>query len=97
MAHTHSDVHEVDVIDRDGGTGLAAGVLLAVAAILVMGVIGLAVLFTRPWDDNSPNNNPTTAPGITDNGGGNNGTNNGGGTNTGSGGAGGGSDAQPSQ
>ena len=86
MAHVHDDVHdtrEVDIIDR-GGSGVGAGVMLAIAALLVVAIIGLGVLWARPWDDNGPNTNPNV-PGISDNnGGGNNapsgGDNSGGGT-----------------
>ena len=72
MAHMHNDVQttrEVDVIDR--GSGFGAGFMLAIATLLVLAVVGIAVLWARPWDDNSGvrNNNPNV-PGISDNSGG---------------------------
>lgn len=69
MAHTHRDVHDIDIVERDGGSGLTAGVLVAIAALVVFAVIALAVLFARPWDDNGANNTPNV-PGVTDNSGG---------------------------
>ena len=74
MAHTHGDPHtyrEVDVIDR--GSGVSAGIMLAIAALLLIVVIGLAVAWSRPWNNGTSNNNPSV-PGISDNGGGGNGT-----------------------
>jgi uncharacterized membrane protein YgcG len=99
MAHTHHDTHDV-IIDREGGPGVTAGLIAAIAVILLIAVIGLAVLFSRPWDSGS--NNTPNVPGIQDNSGGGGGGNNGGDTGGGSGGdsSGGGSgggDAQPAQ
>ncbi len=85
MAHTHTDVHEVDVIDRGSG-GIGAGLMLAIATLLVIAVIGLAVLWTRPWDGNGSTNNNNTNPGISDNSGGGNGGSTGGGAGDNSGG-----------
>lgn len=60
MAHT--DSHHVDVVDRRDGPG--AGLMLAIAALVVIAVVALAVLFTQPWDDD--NGGVDTSPGITD-------------------------------
>ena len=72
MAHMHDDVHtttrEVDVVDRGGGFG--AGFMLAVVTLLVLAVVGIAVLWARPWDDNKTNSNNPNVPGITNNSGG---------------------------
>ncbi len=71
MAHVHdSDVEIVDrtVVDRTGGSG-ASGALVAIVAIVVLAAIAFAVLWTRPWDDNSTKNTGNQ-PGITDNSGG---------------------------
>jgi hypothetical protein len=87
MAHTHGDPHsyrEVDVIDR--GSGVSAGIMLAIAALLLIVVIGLAVAWSRPWNSGGTNNNNPNVPGISDNSGGGNGGS--GGTNNGGGGGG---------
>lgn len=72
MAHAHDDLHthrEIEVVDR--GTGVGAGLMVAIAALLVVAIIGLAVVWSRPWDNgSSPNTNPN--PGISDNSGGGN-------------------------
>jgi hypothetical protein len=78
MAHTHGDTHsdtntyrEVDVIDRSSGIG--PGLVLAIAALLLIVVIGLAVVWSRPWSSSGTNNNNNpSVPGISDNGGGGN-------------------------
>ncbi len=97
MAHMHDDVHsttrEVDVIDRGNGSGFGAGFMLAIATLLVLAVIGVAVLWARPWDDNSNNNTPNV-PGISDNSGGGS---SGGGQPSGGGSDSGGGGAQPAQ
>ncbi len=59
MAHT--DSHHVDVVDGRNGPG--AGLMLAIAALVVIAVVALAVLFTQPWDDDG---GVDTSPGITD-------------------------------
>jgi uncharacterized membrane protein YgcG len=97
MAHTHHDTHDV-IIDREGGPGVTAGLIAAIAVIVLIAVIGLAVLFSRPWDSGNSNSTPSV-PGISDNSGGGGG-NSGGDTGNGSGGdssGGGGGDAQPAQ
>jgi hypothetical protein len=69
MAHSHD--HSVDVVEHRDGFG--SGAIVAVAALIVLAVIGLAVLFAAPWDDDNSGggtNNPV--PGINnpvDNGG----------------------------
>lgn len=72
MAHAHDDVHttthEVDVVDR--GSGFGAGFMLAAVTLIVLAVVGIAVLWARPWDDNNTRNNTPNVPGITDNSGG---------------------------
>ena len=80
--HGHDTVVERDVV-RDDGNGIAAGLILAVAVIVFLAVIGLALLFTQPWDEDGSGgglNNPV--PGTNDGGGtgegGGGGTNNGG-------------------
>src|SRR4029078_6733658 len=71
MAHTHDDVHrDVEVIERDGGAGVTAGMLVAIGALIVFAIIALSVLYARPWDDNNSNNNTPNVPGISDNSGG---------------------------
>ena len=100
MAHTHHDTHDV-IIDREGGPGVTAGLIAAIAVIVLVAVIGLAVLFSRPWDNGSSNNTPNV-PGISDNSGGGGGGNGGGDTGGSSGGdpsgaGSGGGDAQPAQ
>lgn len=67
MAHSHDPVvqHDREVIDNRG-TG--AGMLIAIAALIAIVVIGLAVLWSAPWDDDgdaTPN-----VPDVTDNSGG---------------------------
>ena len=77
MAH----VHEEPVVERettivDGGhgpgTGFGAGMMIAALAILAAVIIGLALLFTQPWDDDGANSSPTvpdtsdSAPSVPD-------------------------------
>ncbi len=70
MAHSHAPDpvvhHDRQVIDRGGGTG--AGMLIAVAALIAIVVIGLAVLWAAPWDDDG--GNTPNIPDVTDNSGG---------------------------
>jgi hypothetical protein len=58
MAHTHGDPHTV--VERDSAYN--AGMFMGVALVLLLAVIGLALLFTQPWDDNG-----SSGPGIEDN------------------------------
>jgi hypothetical protein len=87
MAHAHdAHTHEVDVVER---SGYGAGMMVAVATLLVLVVLGIVLLIAQPWDDGNGGTTPNV-PGVGDNGGG--GNNNGGGTtdgnnNSGSGGA----------
>ena len=99
MAHQDTHTHRTVIEDR---TGYGAGMLVAVAAIILLALVAFAVLWTQPWDDNSSNTNPNV-PGITDDSGGggtgggdsqDNSGGSGGGTNDG--GTGGG-DVQPPQ
>jgi hypothetical protein len=59
MAHSHGDPHTT-VVERDGYN---AGMFMGLALVLLLAVIGLALLFTQPWDDDDGG---TTAPGIED-------------------------------
>ena len=76
MAHIHEDpvVHDVvrerEVVAGDPA-GISAGVLLAIAALLAIIVIGLAVLWTSPWDNGGGSTGPVD-PGTSDNSGGSN-------------------------
>lgn len=74
-SHSHGTVIE----DR---TGAGAGMLVALAAIIVIALIAFAVLWTQPWDDNDGGGIADPVPGIEDNSGG------GGGTDDGAGGGG---------
>ena len=70
MAHTHEEVthghapHEP--VDAHGGYG----VLVAIAAILAIIVLGIAVLWAAPWDDDPATNDVVPGPDITDDSGG---------------------------
>ena len=88
MAHDHG--HTTVVEDR---TGAGAGMLVALAAIIVIALIAFAVLWTQPWDDNDGAGVTDTVPGIEDNGGG--GATDGGTDDGGTGGGTGGGGEQP--
>jgi hypothetical protein len=60
MAHTHGDPHTT-VVDRDG---YGAGMFMGLAIVLLLVIVGLALLFTQPWDDDNGGTN--TSPGIED-------------------------------
>ena len=70
MAHIDEPVvHRDTTIIEDGhttGTGYGAGMMLGALAIVAAVIIGLALLFTQPWDDNNGGN---TTPGTSDSGG----------------------------
>lgn len=74
MTHAH---HGHDTVEREG-TGFAAGMLLAVAVLVLLAVVGLALLFTQPWDDDGDAGIEQPVPGINE-GGGDGGTGEGGG------------------
>lgn len=67
MAHTHHDdpVHrDTTVIDDRGiGAGFGAGMMIAALAIVAAVIIGLALLFTQPWDDDGT---VDSTPGVED-------------------------------
>lgn len=65
MAHTH-EPHGTTVV-TDGHSGY--GLFIAIAAILAVVVIGLAVLWAAPWDDDG-GNDIVPSPDITDDSGG---------------------------
>jgi hypothetical protein len=60
MAHTHGDPHTT-VVERDG---YGAGMFMGLAIVLLLLIVGLALLFTQPWDDDDGGTN--TSPGIED-------------------------------
>jgi hypothetical protein len=74
MTHSHghdTTVRDTTVIDRDGDSGArTTGMLLGIAAILLIAIIGLVVLFAEPWEDDGGGGVTDTAPGITDDSGG---------------------------
>lgn len=92
MTHAHHDPHTT-VVERDGYN---AGLLMGLAIVLLLAIVGLALLFTQPWDDDDGG---STAPGIEDvvpgEGGGDGGVPGNDGSGGGSGGDGSGGDVQP--
>jgi hypothetical protein len=68
MAHSHGDTHGHGGV-ADPGPGYASGLVLTVAALVVLAIIALAVLWAAPWDDNDGDSTPNV-PGITDDSGG---------------------------
>jgi hypothetical protein len=69
MAHSHT-YHDHDDVVVDRSAGFPAGVLVALALLLVVLIVGLAVLFSAPWDDDGGARNPQpNVPGINDGGG----------------------------
>ena len=68
MAHSSHSDHGRDVVVDSGGNGFGSGLLLMLAALAIVAIVALAVLWAQPWDDDgdsSPN-----VPGITDDTGG---------------------------
>lgn len=65
MANDHG--HTTVVEDRSGS---GAGMLVALAAIIVIALIAFAVLWTQPWDNDSGTGVGDAVPGIQDNSGG---------------------------
>ena len=69
---THA--HDVDIVERDGGTGPVMGFMLGIAGLAVILVIAFAVLWARPWDDgggstiDTPISNPVDVPNPVDGG-----------------------------
>lgn len=59
MTHAHHDPHTT-VVERDGYN---AGLLMGLAVVLLLAIVGLALLFTQPWDDDGGTN---TSPAIED-------------------------------
>ena len=57
MAHSHDPHGDVAVVDR----GYGAGLLAALAVLLVLAVVGIALLWSQPWDDDG---GADTTPGI---------------------------------
>jgi hypothetical protein len=67
--HDEPAVHRDTTVIEDGhdaGTGFGAGMMVAALAILAAVIIGLALLFTQPWDDDSAGTNPNV-PDTSDN------------------------------
>jgi hypothetical protein len=67
MAHSHS-YHDHDDVVIDRGAGFPAGALVALALVILVAVIGLAVLFSAPWEDDSGGGTQPAVPGINDGG-----------------------------
>jgi len=64
---THAHHSDVEIVEGER-TGVASGLLLMIAALLIVMVIAFAVLWSRPWDS-SPRTNDNNVPAITDNSG----------------------------
>ena len=84
---THS--HDTHHVDREvivgSGAPFGTGLVLALAALLVLVIIAFALLWSRPWDNGGSSNSSPNVPGISDNsgGGGDTGGDTGGGDNSG--------------
>ena len=68
MTHADHGHHDTTVVERDG-SGVGAGVMLGIATILLLAIIGLALLFTQPWDDDGDAGLVDPVPGINEGGG----------------------------
>jgi hypothetical protein len=51
------------VVDRGGP---AAGLLVAIAAVLILAIVAFAVIWAAPWDDDGDGIADPSVPGITD-------------------------------
>ena len=69
MAHTHDSHSHGDVV-IDDRTGPAAGLLVALAAVVILAIVAFAVIWAAPWDDDSDGVTEPSVPGITDDSGG---------------------------
>ncbi|HZP58063.1 MAG TPA: hypothetical protein VFC53_11010 [Dehalococcoidia bacterium] len=73
MAHTHYEhepahEHDVEYVERTGA-GFGAGLLIALATLIILAAIAFAVLWSRPWSNGSGGGG-ANQPGIGDNSGG---------------------------
>jgi hypothetical protein len=69
MTHMHEPAphsHDRTVVEREYP---AAGLLVAIAVLAALVIIGLAVLWSAPWDDGDANTVPVDPP-VTDDSGG---------------------------
>jgi hypothetical protein len=69
MADVHHEtpvVRETHVVDGGGaGSGFGAGMMLGLLAIVAAVIIGVALLWTQPWNDDADSSAPSV-PGVED-------------------------------